>query len=43
MVIGVIYLGYLYVRHPQRVAEVGLVHLDEPAPAPETTGKEDTR
>jgi hypothetical protein len=29
-VLGVIYLGYLYARHPQRVTEVGLVHLDEP-------------
>lgn len=31
MLAGVIYLGYLYARHPRRVAEVGLVHLDEPA------------
>jgi hypothetical protein len=30
MVLGLIYLGYLYARHPQRVTEVGLVHLDEP-------------
>jgi amino acid transporter len=29
MVVGIIYLAYLYARHPQRVAEVGLVHLDE--------------
>jgi amino acid transporter len=28
MVIGVIYLIYLYNRNPRRVAEVGLVHLD---------------
>jgi amino acid transporter len=28
MVIGVIYLIYLYNRHPRRVTEVGLVHLD---------------
>lgn len=28
MVLGVIYLVYLYVRAPERVAEVGLVHLD---------------
>jgi hypothetical protein len=28
MIIGVIYLIYLYRRHPQRVEEVGLVHLD---------------
>jgi hypothetical protein len=28
MIIGVIYLIYLYRRHPQRVVEVGLVHLD---------------
>jgi amino acid transporter len=35
MVVGVIYLGYLYAKHPRRVTEVGLVHLDEPA-APET-------
>jgi amino acid transporter len=31
MIIGVGYLLYLYARHPARVAEVGLVHLDEPA------------
>jgi amino acid transporter len=38
MVIGVIYLGYLYARHPERVAQVGLVHLDEPGDeAPTTT------
>jgi len=30
MVVGLIYLIYLYARHPQRVTEVGLVHLDEP-------------
>jgi amino acid transporter len=30
MVIGVIYLVYLYARHPQRVTEVGLVHIDQP-------------
>ncbi len=28
MIIGVIYLIYLYRRHPRRVEEVGLVHLD---------------
>jgi amino acid transporter len=31
MVLGVIYLGYLYAKHPGTVTEVGLVHLDEPA------------
>jgi hypothetical protein len=30
MVVGVIYLIYLYRRHPERVAEVGLVHIDAP-------------
>jgi amino acid transporter len=30
MVVGIIYLGYLYARNPQRITEVGLVHLDEP-------------
>jgi amino acid transporter len=30
MLVGVIYLLYLYARHPQRVAEVGLVHIDAP-------------
>jgi amino acid transporter len=30
MVVGVIYLLYLYARHPQRVGEVGLVHIDAP-------------
>ena len=35
MVIGVVYLGYLYLRHSQRVADVGLIHLDaEPAAEP---------
>ena len=29
MVVGVIYLIYLYRRHPSRVTEVGLVHLDD--------------
>jgi amino acid transporter len=28
MVVGAVYLAYLYKRHPQRVTEVGLVHLD---------------
>ena len=28
MIIGVIYLIVLYRRHPRRVTEVGLVHLD---------------
>jgi amino acid transporter len=37
MVVGVLYLAYLYARNPQRVAEVGLVHLDEPG-AGEGTG-----
>jgi amino acid transporter len=37
MVIGVIYLGYLRVKHPRRITEVGLVHLDEPAPAGTTS------
>jgi hypothetical protein len=33
MIIGLIYLIFLYARHRQRVAEVGLVHLDlEPEP-----------
>ena len=45
MLVGVAYLGYLYARHPRRVTEVGLVHLDEPAGAAETgpaTGGEAT-
>ena len=28
MLIGLIYLIFLYARHKQRVTEVGLVHLD---------------
>jgi amino acid transporter len=37
MIVGVIYLVYTYARHPSRVTEVGLVHLDaEPAQAPTT-------
>ncbi|HEX3490611.1 MAG TPA: APC family permease, partial [Streptosporangiaceae bacterium] len=31
MILGVIYLVYLYRTDPRRVTEVGLVHLDEPA------------
>jgi amino acid transporter len=31
MLAGVIYLLYLYARHPQRVTEVGLVHVGAPA------------
>lgn len=30
MVVGVIYLLYLYAKHPQRVTAVGLVHIDAP-------------
>jgi hypothetical protein len=30
MVLGVIYLIYLYNKDPKRVEEVGLVHLDAP-------------
>jgi amino acid transporter len=29
MVIGLVYLVYLYLTHPQRVIDVGLIHLDE--------------
>jgi amino acid transporter len=29
MVVGLLYLLYLYARRPQRVTEVGLVHLDD--------------
>jgi amino acid transporter len=29
MVVGVVYLVFLYRRHPERVTEVGLVHLDD--------------
>jgi hypothetical protein len=33
MILGVIYLVVLYMRDPQRVTEVGLVHLEaEPSP-----------
>jgi amino acid transporter len=34
MVLGIIYLGYLYAKHPRTITEVGLVHLDEPASGP---------
>jgi hypothetical protein len=40
MIVGVIYLIYLYNRDPSRVTEVGLVHLDaqvEPAGAASRT------
>jgi amino acid transporter len=30
MIVGLAYLIYLYARHPNRVTEVGLVHLDDP-------------
>jgi amino acid transporter len=30
MVVGVIYLVYLYLKDPRRVTEVGLVHIDAP-------------
>jgi amino acid transporter len=33
MVLGVVYLVYLYVRHPERVTEVGLVHIDPVEPS----------
>jgi hypothetical protein len=29
MGLGVVYLIYLYLRDPQRVLDVGLIHLDE--------------
>jgi len=35
MFVGVIYLLYLYARHPQRVTEVGLVHVEAPEPQAE--------
>jgi hypothetical protein len=38
MVLGIIYLGYLYAKHPRTVTEVGLVHLDEP-PSGTTTAE----
>ncbi|MBV9383482.1 MAG: APC family permease [Streptosporangiaceae bacterium] len=34
MVVGLLYLLYLHARHPRRVTEVGLVHIDEPVEAP---------
>jgi hypothetical protein len=35
MILGVLYLAYLYLRQPQRVVDVGLIHLDaEPAENP---------
>jgi amino acid transporter len=38
MVVGLICLIYLYLRHPRRVAEVGLVHLDIEAEESATAG-----
>ena len=32
MVIGIIYLVYLYMRHRQRIMDVALIHLDEDLP-----------
>ena len=40
MAAGVVYLVYLYARHPERVTEVGLVHIDEPVvPVAEASGR----
>jgi hypothetical protein len=39
MVVGIIYLVVLYIWYPQRVTEVGLVHLDEPGAASDTGGE----
>jgi amino acid transporter len=39
MVIGVIYLMYLYARHRQRIVDVGLIHIDAD-PVPEPAGAE---
>jgi amino acid transporter len=41
MLIGVIYLVFLYIRHPQRVTDVGLVHLDLPDEEPVLAGSEE--
>ena len=38
MASGLVYLGYLYLRHPERVTEVGLVHIDQPVLAPSEAG-----
>lgn len=39
MVLGAVYLGYLYLRHSQRVVDVGLIHLDaESAAEPARAG-----
>jgi amino acid transporter len=34
MVLGLAYLIYLYLTHPQRVIDVGLIHLDDTAAEP---------
>jgi hypothetical protein len=34
MVVGLIYMIYLYRTNPRRITDVGLVHLDEPVTAP---------
>jgi amino acid transporter len=40
MILGLLYLIYLYRRDPQRVVDVGLIHLDvEPAHAAEPAGQ----
>jgi amino acid transporter len=40
MVLGVLYLAYLYLRQPRRVVDVGLIHLDaEPATEPVAAGE----
>ena len=36
MVVGLIYMIYLYRKHPSRVTEVGLVHIDAPELQPVT-------
>jgi amino acid transporter len=37
MAIGLVYLGYLWTRHRQRVVDTGLVHLDDVEPSPAAT------
>ena len=38
MVIGIIYLVYLYLRHRQRIVDVGLIHLDVATSEPARAG-----
>jgi hypothetical protein len=40
MLLGLLYLAYLWARHRQRVLDTGLVHLDADVEDPAVVGRE---